>query len=404
MINTDWAPWKHLAVRYKEKRPRRMLSLDGGGIRGLIMVKVLVRLEELLAQHYAQRAGIAPSNFRLCQFFDYVAGTSTGAITAAAIARGLSGAEILDLYRDFGKLAFRKRRWLERWKSLYDHGPLTEKLKAVLTEEATLAPQYLKTLLLLVTRNAKTNSAWPISSNPAAKYNSMDRPNCNLNIPLWQIVRASSAAPVYFSHEKFNFTGSNPSRSVVFVDGGTTAYNNPAFCLIRMATEPAYRLNWERGENNLLVVSLGTGLIPSLETEAESNLATTAFNTLKALLSQASFDQDINCRTMGRCSFGHQLDAEIGDLVPRRNPIDPTSEMIPLDEDLGRDFLYARYNVELSKSGLQSLDLSHIDPRRVAKLDSINAMKELEEIGDATAKQVRLEHLGRFTDIPLFTG
>lgn len=403
MNSTDWAPWKHLAARYQERRPRRMLSLDGGGVRGLIAVKALLRLEALLAQHYAQHSGIDPSSFRLCQFFDYVAGTSTGAIVAAAIARGLSVAEILDLYHEFGRSAFSKRKWYEQWRSLYDHGPLTAKLKAVFTEEATLAPQHLKTLLLIVARNAKTDSAWPITSNPAAKYNSMDLPDCNLNIPLWQFVRASTAAPVYFSHEMLNWVKDDPSQSVAFVDGATTAYNNPAFCLARMATEPAYRLSWDRGESKLLVVSFGTGQIPSLGMDSGSNLATAAVATLKALLSQASFDQDINCRTVGRCSFGCELDQEIGDLIPRRNPTDLASDPIPLDEDLGRAFLYARYDVALTRPGLQSLNLPHIDSRQVAKLDSVNAMKQLEEIGDAMANQVRLEHFGRFTEEPLFT-
>ena len=51
----------------------------------------------------------------------------------------------------------------------------------------------------------------------------------------------------------------NPSKAVVFVDCGMTPYNNPAFLLHRMATEPAYKLNWRRGEKNLLLVSVGTG-------------------------------------------------------------------------------------------------------------------------------------------------
>ncbi len=400
-----WDHWKQLAARYQTKRPRRMLALDGGGIRGLMTAQVLVRLEELLAKHYEKQAQIKPGSFRLCQFFDYVAGTSTGAIIAAAIARGLSAKEILDFYREFGTAAFTKRPWYDRWKSLYGDGPLASKLKEVYSTKATLEPQHLKTLLLVVTRNATSDSAWPITSNPDAKYNAAIRPDCNLKIPLWQLVRASTAAPVYFPPEVIQWDRDDPNKSFVFVDGGTTAYNNPAFCLARMATEPAYQLNWDRGESNLLIVSLGTGLAPSLGNAAEdpeSNLAANAVNALSALSSQASFDQDINCRTVGRCTFGHQLDREVLDLVPRQEPSDPNSGVVPLKQDLGRAFLYARYNAELTQAGLTALNLPRIDPHFVSKLDSVDAMPELEAIGIEVGKQIQLEHFGKFIDGSLF--
>ena len=89
------------------------------------------------------------------------------------------------------------------------------------------------------------------------------RKDCNLQIPQWKIVRASTAAPVYFPPEVIEWDASDPSKSFVFVDGGTTAYNCPAFLMARMVTEPAYRLGWPRGEGKLLVVSIGTGSNPS---------------------------------------------------------------------------------------------------------------------------------------------
>ena len=80
--------------------------------------------------------------------------------------------------------------------------------------------------------------------------------------------------------------------------------------------------------------------------------------TLSALMSQALFDQDINCRTVGRCVYGPPLDREVGDLVPR----DGQGAPIPLSTDLGRAFLYARYNAELTRSGLAALGLPELDP------------------------------------------
>jgi patatin-like phospholipase/acyl hydrolase len=86
------------------------------------------------------------------------------------------------------------------------------------------------------------------------------------------LVRASTAAPVYFLPEVLQWDCNDPAKTFVFLDGGITPYNNPAFLLYRMATEPAFRLNWKKGENNLLIISIGTGA-------AESLGATAAFPT-----------------------------------------------------------------------------------------------------------------------------
>jgi hypothetical protein len=72
---------------------------------------------------------------------------------------------------------------------------------------------------------------WPVSNNPAAKYNALDRIDCNLRIPLWQFVRGSTAAPTYFPPE----VGKVGEDEFIFVDGGVTMYNNPAFQLFLMA-------------------------------------------------------------------------------------------------------------------------------------------------------------------------
>jgi hypothetical protein len=394
----DPALWGPHAGHYAERRPRRILALDGGGIRGLATLPVLARLESLLAVHY----GAGPE-FRLAQFFDYVGGTSTGAIIAAAIARGRSVAEVLDFYRDFGASVFDARPWYAKWKSLYENGPLETQLRSVFAvggdEMAGLQPESLETLLLVVTRNASTDSAWPVSSNPAAKYNDPSRKDCNLRVPLWKLVRASTAAPVYFSPETIEWDSSDAAKTFQFVDGGTTPYNNPAFLLYRMATEPQYRLAWERGERNLLVVSLGTGSAPFAPSIATStgNVVTGAANTLLALMSQAAFDQDMACRTIGRCAHGPHLDREIEDLVPR----EAGGQRIPLSTDLGRSFLYLRYDASLSRKWLDDRGLADVDPGAVSKLDSVAAMPDLERVGAAVAREIDLTDLGPFIDVPL---
>jgi hypothetical protein len=388
-----WELWGPLRQRYESRAkaggPYRLLALDGGGIRGLITLVVLVRLEELLAKAWND------PDFRLCQFFDCIGGTSTGSIIATGLARGMSAKELLTFYQDFGTAVFSKRSFFERWKSLYEKGPLELKLREFFKDPDDLAPRNLQSLLIVVTRNATTDSAWPISSNPWAKYNDPARRDCNLQIPQWKIVRASTAAPVYFPPEVIEWDSSDPTKSFVFVDGGTTAYNCPAFLMHRMVTEPAYRLGWPKGEDKMLVVSIGTGSAPVVGSSAndpETNLLAGAVNTLSAVMNQAQVDQDVNCRTVGRCTFGPFLDREILDLVPR----DEKGIGIPLEKDLGRAFLYARYDAELTFSGLKGMELNDVDPALVCKLDSVANLKDLNRIGEKVADQVDLAHFGRF--------
>ena len=71
----------------------------------------------------------------------------------------------------------------------------------MLGADTTLGSDRLRTLLMMVMRNVSTDSPGPIPNNPAPKYNDRARADCNLNIPLWQLVRASTAAPEYFPPE-----------------------------------------------------------------------------------------------------------------------------------------------------------------------------------------------------------
>ncbi len=385
--------WGALRPRYETDQPRRMLALDGGGIRGILTLQVLQEIETKLRAHYNQ------PDLRLCQFFDYVSGTSTGAIIAAGIARGLSVAEIMSFYQAFGEVVFTRRRW-KIWNALYQNGPLELKLKEVYDEASTLHPEHLQTLLLVVTRNATTDSAWPVTSNPAAKYNDTTRPDCNLNVPLWKLVRASTAAPVYFPPEVIQWEEGNDDKAFVFVDGGTTTYNNPAFLMARMAIEPAYKLGWKSGERNLLVVSLGTGSAATLGAgidDPESNLASSAVNTLSSLMSQAAYDQDVNARTVGRCTAGDHIDNEVGDLIPR----DRNGVPLSLDQDQNRDFIYARYNATLTDKWLGERGLGDITAADVSALDSVEAMPDLTRIGKNVAQDVDLAHFGHFVDLPI---
>src|SRR5579863_3626772 len=146
--------WKNLPARFgDEDRPHRMLALDGGGIRGLITLGILENIEALVAKY---------TGGRLCDYFDYIAGTSTGSIIAAGLARGMSVGELIQFYRDSGEEMFEPARLLERVKYFYTADPLKAQLQAVFGEDARLGPGNLNCLLLVVTKNVTTDSAWPI--------------------------------------------------------------------------------------------------------------------------------------------------------------------------------------------------------------------------------------------------
>jgi patatin-like phospholipase/acyl hydrolase len=377
MENSNASLWGTLASRYENKQQRKILSLDGGGIRGVITLEILSKLEKDLKSRLKKG-----DDFRLSDYFDYFGGTSTGAIIAAGLSIGMSVDELLDFYTKKGKAMF-DHRW-EIWKSFYESGPLLNMLKSTFGAETDMdiANGKFKTLLTVVTMNRSTDSPWPISNNPLAKYNNKERPDNNQKIKLHQLIRASTAAPAYFPPETLQWDPNDPSKTFVFVDGGVTPYNNPAFLLYRMVTLPAYNLNWEKGEDKLLIVSIGTGSATSAG--VYGNIGKTLKQLPENLLYTMQVDQDINCRTVGRCTFGAPIDRELGDMIPK-------------EKDTDRDFLYVRYNVDLSKNGLKELGLEHLDSDKVRKMDKPKNIKDLQLIGAKTAiSQVNLEHFRAF--------
>jgi patatin-like phospholipase/acyl hydrolase len=78
-----------LSDRLEPKDTRKLLAIDGGGIRGVLSLLILARIESLLITESGD------PDYRLADYFDYVAGTSTGGIVAAGVAMGMSAADIL---------------------------------------------------------------------------------------------------------------------------------------------------------------------------------------------------------------------------------------------------------------------------------------------------------------------
>lgn len=369
-----------LQEKIKINGPKKILTLDGGGIRGILTVEILAKIEAMLRE----RSGRG-KDFVLADYFDFFAGTSTGAIIAACLSWGMSVDRIRDFYLQNGKEMFDKASLLKRY---YRHKFEDEKLSARLRQEfgpgTTLGSEKLRTLLMMVLRNASTDSPWPVCNNPAAKYNDCSRADCNLNLPLWQLVRASTAAPTYFPPEVVRVG----AREFIFVDGGITMYNNPAFQAFLMATVEPFNLNWPAGENKILLVSVGTGSSPDANADLrpeEMNLLYNASSIPSALMAAALNEQDFLCRVFGNCLAGDALDREVGDMIGKRGPVQP------------KLFTYVRYNAELTRAGLESLDLADIEPRNVQQLDSIEYIADLQRVGRTIAsRKVSMDHFTGF--------
>lgn len=365
--------------------PYKLLALDGGGIRGMITLEVLAEIEATLRTSL----GKEDEKFVLADYFDYVAGTSTGAIIAACISWGMSVAEIQKFYRESGEKMFDKAFILNITRTMrYKYGDenLAAQLKQVFGENTTFGSKDLKTLLMLVMRNATTDSPWPLSNNPHAKFNNPQQPDSNLKIPLWQLVRASTAAPTFFPPEQVQLG----DKKFVFVDGGITPYNNPAFQLFLMATLEPYNLKWQAGEDKMLLVSVGTGTTPNINLELKASQMNTLYNaqTIPAALMLASQqEQDFLCRIFGKCLLGDAINTEVGDLLKTKGPLE------------SKLFTYLRYDVELTRKGLDKLGgLEDVDVENVQQMDSVKHMAELERIGKEIAKKVKPQHFENFVD------
>jgi hypothetical protein len=367
----------NVETRLSTGQKRKILAIDGGGIRGVLALEILRHIESQL------RKKCSNPRLRLADYFDFIGGTSTGAIVAAGLAKGMQVQEILDFYIRCGAEMFSRARLVERLRYRYVDEPLAAKLREVFGATTTLGSDDLQSLLLIVLRNATTDSPWLIWNNPFAKYNERTRADCNLNLPLWQLVRGSTAAPTYFPPEIISLG----TREFIFIDGGVTMYNNPAFQMFLMATVDRYWPGappesgpWATGEDKLLVVSVGTGTSPGFNEELQPkdmNLLFNAASIPSALMFAALNEQDFLCRIFGKCLAGDKLDREVDDMIGSAGPLKLGSKL----------FTYVRYNAELTGAGLAAIGCGDIEPEDVQKLDSIVAMDELRRIGSEIGKR-----------------
>src|SRR5262249_18578786 len=160
--------------------PRRLLSIDGGGLCGLIPAQVLMLMEEQLDK----LTGVSRP---LCERFDLIGGTSTGAILAAGLALGMRAEALRNFYVRYGTGIFTKGCLLNRLKYKYPSAAIEKTLKQKFGEATKLGDERLCTTVLLVAKNATLGNDWFFTNWKANKFYPT-----NKAIPLWHIVRASS--------------------------------------------------------------------------------------------------------------------------------------------------------------------------------------------------------------------
>jgi hypothetical protein len=360
---------------------KRILALDGGGIRGVFSLQILARIEELF------REKLDNQKLVLADEFDLIAGTSTGAIIATFLSWGLSVREIEALYKNNAATMFAAAGWIDLLKSKYNPNAIAGFFKEQFAEEdgtpALMGTSRLKTLLLIVMRNGSTGGSWPVTNNPKAKYNRRTladgKPNlqCNLDFPLWRLLRASTAAPTFFPPEEIKIG----DEMHLFMDGGMTPFNNPALITFLTATLPGYNIGWTAKREDIHLISVGTGLararMPGKAAD-KMHLLDHLRYIAPALIGSSAWEQDIICRVLGDCVHGALLDAEIGML-----------EMPTLLSEHEQKFTYARYDYPLDERHPKIKDL----PEGQFQLDNIELIPLLQELGAEYAEQhVRLEH------------
>lgn len=367
-----------------EETQKAILALDGGGLRGAFTLGFLSELESLIA-----RETESEGNFVLADYFDFIGGTSTGAIIAAGLSLGWPVEKLIKLYRNLGVAVFHKRKFLpmRAW-SKYPGKPLRQHLEAQFGGY-TFGDPSLRTTLLIVMHNRTTDSPWPVCNNPNAFYNrgGAEPTHHNLEQRLCDLLCASTAAPAFFPSVTLDL-GAGPRE---FVDGGVTAHNNPALQMFLTATLPEYEMRWPVGPDKLLLISVGTGFAPTrLQnlSRIRRHVIYIATNTPTGLMFAAANHNDVVCRTLGETRFGPYLDSELKDMVSGGLP-----------EKL---FTYARYNIPLEEDEIKKYGVSDVPAHELTKLDAVKHVETMMRLGKAYAKtNLKPEHLAGFKGLPV---
>lgn len=259
----------------------------------------------------------------------------------------MSVQEITDIYFKLGREVFYKSMWRKGiLRARYSHKKLSKHLKAILGDDTTLGSETLKTGVLVVTKRMDTGSPWALGNNPKGIFHETPADaswTSNKDYPLWRVVRASTAAPSFFSPERIEITKAIGDQQVVgeFVDGGVSPFNNPTLQAFMYATIKGYGVNWDTGADRMLIISIGTG-------RGDPSKEPTWITAKGAVQSLLSLMDDVGSlmETVAQwLSTGHThrgIDLELGDLS---------------GDYLGGtpQFTYERYDLKLLRKSIDQL-------------------------------------------------
>lgn len=238
----------HSVARYfNMSKPFKILSIDGGGVRGILSGHLLVALEQKLQQ----KSGNPEA--RIADYFDMIAGNSTGGILTClylmpdANKRPLFTAEqAVNLYFKYGQDIFEDA---VRYKILTSGGLSNTMYPVVLLEK--LLEKYFQDKKLSDLLRPCIIPSYNIESRSTHFFTQQDaKQSPEYDYFLKHVARATSAAPSYFPPAKIN---SMANQTYTLVDGGVFA-NNPAMCAYAEVVE-----KYGVTAKNIFMVSLSTG-------------------------------------------------------------------------------------------------------------------------------------------------
>lgn len=379
---------QHIADRLTAPGPKRMLALDGGGVRGMITIGFLERIEEMLRQRHGRQ------DYVLADYFDLIGGASVGSILATMLALGWPVSRVRREFCDAADDIF--RRTLTRWgvfRPKFSDKSLKKHAHRILGD-TRLDSERFKTGLAIVAKRVDSGSAWVVYNNPNGKYwedkySDGRRRIGNRHYRVADLIRASTAAPSYFSPHRISIHEDNGAIGVDgdFVDGGISPYNDPSLLMFMMAGMRGYRLGgvedvvdewgrtaergipWKLGEDQLLIISIGAG--EYRVTSKASRLKPAILFAGKSLMGMTSDAQATTLKMMqwlaNPCNPGKawEVNREVGNLAD-----DNFGELIGAK----RGFVsFARYNVKLNNEWLdQKLDVVPLSKRRLRSMQELD--------------------------------
>jgi len=351
-------------ARLFDPGPKRILCLDGGGIRGIVTIGMLEAVERHVR---AQQPQEAQASFRLSDYFNLIVGTSTGSIIATLLALGATVDDVREHYMELGPAVFGRPRFLGQflW-SKFDHVAFENILKNRLGDR-TLSSSDLKTGLLITCKRVDTGSAWIQGNNTRAKYWNFDQDRL-----LRDLVRASTAAPSYFQPVEIHVGN---GETGLFLDGAMGGLNNPSVAAFLYATASEYGLKWPANASELSILSLGTGYVKplaELKRFRGSLAASKALFTLKGLIYETQMAGVSLMQAFSNPLIPFKINGEIngfedtligGTALLRYQRFDPPLSRAALNETFG-----------IKMSGQQEKEVSSMDngrPKNIERLLTI---------------------------------